>query len=162
MQTFFFVFSQYLSSQGVSQLVPESLADALRLVTGSPLPTVHMFLNLVFCVDFQINWVFMHNLQEWVFCSLQFYNFPGHIFCWFSKSYVLGAHLSNKGSKGWGVWCWTHLSLLCGPLQLGCGLFLSKPISLSFLPISMLPFTLCCEGSVDPVFIPLLRGLFYI
>ena len=104
MQTFFLVFSQYLSSQGVSQLVPESLADALRWVTGSPLPTVHMFLNLVFCVNFQINWVFMHTLQEWVFCSLQFYNFPGYISHWFSKSGILGTCLSCVGSRGWDGW----------------------------------------------------------
>ena len=52
---FFFVFSQYLSSQGVSPLVPESLADALRLLTGSPLPTVHMFLSLVFLCSNQLS-----------------------------------------------------------------------------------------------------------
>lgn len=149
-------------SWGVTQLAPASLADTSKLVSGSHSSMVHVLFKLVFLHWFGFEWVCLWTLEEWVFCSLQFYNFPGHIFCWFSKSYVLGAHLSNKGSKGWGVWCWTHLSLLCGSLQLGCGLFLSKPMSLPLLPISMLPFTLCCGGSVDPVFIPLLRGLIYI
>lgn len=100
-QTFFFVFSQYVSSQGVSQLVPDSLAEVLRLVTGSPLPTVHMFLNLVFCVEHSDQLSFPASLQEWVFCPLQFYNFPGFISHWFSKSGISGACLSCVGSRGW-------------------------------------------------------------
>ena len=48
-------------------------------------------------------------LQEWVFCSLQFYNFPEYISHWFSKSGILGACLSCIGSRGWDGWCGTWI-----------------------------------------------------
>ena len=71
---FFFFFSQYLSSQGVSPLVPESLADALRLVSGSPLPTVHMFLNLVFLCSNQLNFHAHHSGVAFLFLAVLYFS----------------------------------------------------------------------------------------
>ena len=96
---------QWLSPCGASQLVPASLEDALRLVSGSPSPMVHVFFNLVF-----LCW-FLDKLSLCVGPLRAGFPFPAVLWfswaysLWFSKPGVLGACLSYAGSKGFYAWC---------------------------------------------------------
>ena len=147
---------QCFNPWGVSQLVPASPANALRLV--SPLHLWSMCFSVwCFCAGFWVMLACTWALWEWIFCYLQFYSFPGHIFHWFSKSNILGVHFSCAGSRGWGAWCGAQISHSSGKRSIPlwsllivdhCGwdvhLFLVRP----YLCLSSVsccgPFTFCC------------------
>lgn len=87
---------QCLSLYGASQLIPASLADSSRLVSGFCSPQVHVIFNLVFLYWLKVQVSLRVSLFEWVFCSLQYYRF-----FWTYSSLVFK------------VRCFGGLSLLC-------------------------------------------------
>ena len=64
-----------LSLYGASQLIPPSLADSSRSVSGFCSPQVHVIFNLVFLYWLRVQVSLRVSPFEWVFCSLQSYRF---------------------------------------------------------------------------------------